>query len=243
MSWEDEDFSVPVAATNEFDEEDDDGLVDDWEAFESDDDKPKAAPKPKVSSGERIAARRQKEQEERERKAMEKNQEATLKELRDKELEADLDSAADLLAAADVHPRSRKKDQDDKAAAGPVKLSDLAIFKATNAKQYTDLRKTVVPVINQLAEKNSGLHHSNFIIETCRDLCGPLTSDQVNKVISTLQAIANAKYREERARRLGSRSQKPQIKQASAKQQAAAPKTQNAVEELEDDGLEDDDFM
>ncbi|PRT56648.1 Eukaryotic translation initiation factor 3 subunit J [Wickerhamiella sorbophila] len=238
-SWEDDDFEVPVAAAaNDFGEEGEE-LMGDWEAgLESDDDKPKAV-KPKVSSAQRIASRKQKEQEEREKKALEKTMSASKKDMLQREVDADLDTASDLLAAADIHPRSRKKEsQGSSSATGPAKLSDFAVFKPTNAAGYTELRKTLAPVINQLAEKNSNLQHTNFIIELCRDLCGPLSSDQTNKVTSTLTAVANQKHREERARRLNNR-QKPQIKQASAKQETQV----KAPEDLADDGLDDDDFM
>lgn len=237
-SWEDDDFEVPVAAAaNDFGEEGEE-LMGDWEAgLESDDDKPKVV-KPKVSSAQRIATRKQKEQEEREKKALEKTASASKKDQLQREVDADLDTASDLLAAADIHPRSRKKESQESSTAGPAKLSDFAVFKPTNAAGYTELRKTLAPVVNQLAEKNSGLQHTNFIIELCRDLCGPLSSDQTNKVTSTLTAVANQKYREERARRLNNR-QKPQIKQASAKQETAI----KAPESLADDGLDDDDFM
>lgn len=238
-SWEDEDFDVPVASTNDFGEEGEE-LMGDWEAgLESDDDKPKVV-KPKVSSAQRIASRKQKEQEERERKAMEKTATANKKDQLQREVDADMDNATDLLAAADIHPRSRgsKDNTHTSSSSGPAKLSDFAVFKPTKASEYTELRKTLAPVINALAEKNSLMLHTNFIIELCRDLCQPLSSDQTNKVTSTLTAVANQKYREERARRLNNR-QKPQIKQASAKQETQI----KAPESLADDGLDDDDFM
>lgn len=247
MSWEDEDFDVPVAATADLDfEEDDEGLMGDWEAAaeSSDEDKPKkgAAPKPKLSHADRIAQRKRKEQDERERKALEKNEHLSKADQQRAQEESDLVNASDLLAAADVHPRARAAQSAKPAPKqeGPAKLSDLAIFQATSAKDYTDLRKTLAPVVNDLAEKNKANLHSNFIIELCRDMCKPLTSDQVHKVISTLNAIANDKYREERARRLGARA-KPNVKVAASK---PASKPQPVVPEtLEDDGLDDDDFM
>ncbi|GMM52731.1 translation initiation factor eIF3 core subunit J [Starmerella bacillaris] len=246
MSWEDEEeFDAPVGAVSKLDfEEEDEGLMSDWEAgLDSDDDSKKAPAKPKLSASERIADRKRKEQIEREKKALEKSDEASKMEKRQMELDADLDNASDLLASADVHPREKSnKKQAAPAPAGPAKLSDLAIFKPKTAKEYADLRKTVTGVINDLAKTNSMMLHTNFIIELCRDLCAPLTSDQVGRVDSTIEAIGNQKYREERAKRLGSRA-KPNLKVAAQKA-SAKPKVEIAEPEaLEDDGLGDDDFM
>lgn len=245
-SWDDEESEIPVNATANLDfDEEDEGLLDDWEAgLDSDNEssKPKSAPKPKISSAERIAQRQRKEQEDRERKALEKSQDASKLEQRQKEIDSDLTNASDLLSSVDVHPRAKSnKPAPAPAPAGPTKLSDLAIFKPKGPKDYADLRKTLTGVINDLASKNSAMHHTNFIIELCRDLCNPLTSEQVGRVDSTLEAVANAKWREERNRRLGSR-QKPNLKMAAQKSEKPAV-AQAPAEELEDDGLDDDDFM
>lgn len=247
MSWEDEEgFDAPVGAVAHLDfEEEEEGLLSDWEAgLDSDDDaKKKAAAKPKVSAEERIAQRKRNEQIEREKKALTKSDEASKAEKQEMEIQADLDNASDLLASADVHPREKSnKKVIQEIPTGPAKLSDLAIFKPKTARDYTDLRKTVAGVINDLATKNSMMLHTNFIIELCRDLCAPLTSDQVGRVDSTIEAIANQKYREERAKRLGSRA-KPNLKVAAQKS-SAKPKVEIAEPEaLDDDGLDDDDFM
>lgn len=244
-SWEDEDFDVPVAATSHLDfEEEEDGLLGDWETGLDSDDESKKTAKPKISSAQRIAERKRKEQEERERKALEKTQEASKLEQREKEIESDLNNASDLLSSVDVHPRSKSNNKSDAPAApaGPTKLSDLAIFKPSSVREYADLRKTLSGVINDLAEKNSKIQHTNFIIELCRDLCKPLSSDQVSRVDSTLAAVSNEKYREERAKRLGSR-QKPNLKMAAQKEATKPQVDAKAPEVLEDDGLDDDDFM
>lgn len=243
-SWEDEDFDVPVAATSHLDfEEEEDGLLGDWEAGLDSDDESKKTAKPKVSSAQRIAERKRKEQDEREKKALEKTQDANKLEQRQKEIDSDLNNASDLLSAVDVHPRAKaNKPAAAPAPSGPTKLSDLAIFKPSNAKEYADLRKTLSGVVNDLAEKNSKVQHVNFIIELCRDLCKPLTSDQVGRVDSTLAAVSNEKYREERAKRLGAR-QKPNLKMAAQKEAAKPQIDTKAPEMLEDDGLDDDDFM
>lgn len=244
-SWEDEDFEVPVAATSHinFDEEEDE-LLGDWEAgLDSDEEsKPKVA-KPKISSSQRIAERRRKEKEERERKALDKTQDASKLEQREKEIASDLNNASDLLSSVDVHPRSKSTQQTEAAPAapGPTKLSDLVIFKPSSVREYADLRTTLAEVINDLAPKNNQAQHTNFIIELCRDLCKPLKSDQVSRVTSTLTAFSNEKFREERAKRLGSR-QKPNLKMAA--QKSEKPRVDvKAPHALDDDGLDDDDFM
>lgn len=244
MSWDDEEIGGAESAVAQLNfSEEDEGLMSDWEAgLESDEEKPKVV-KPKLSAEERIAQRKRKEQIEREKKALSKTDEASAIEKRQMEIDGDLDNASDLLASADVHPREKTNKKKEKpVVAGPQKLSDLAIFKPKTARDYTDLRKTVSGVINDLAKTNSMILHTNFIIELCRDLCAPLTSDQVGRVDSTIEAIGNQKYREERAKRLGSRA-KPNLK-INAQKASQKEKIDTAEPEaLDDDGLEDGDFM
>lgn len=229
--------------SRKFDDEEDDGVLDSWEAAgDSDEEKettPSAPTRNRVGVQERIAQREAKEQEERERKAIEAAMEdPKLKKERQKaaELQSDLKNASDLFADLHVHPRERANKAEpavSPAPAGPTKLSDLPIFKPKSKQEFDNLRKTLVPLLTSLQEQNS-LQFANFITDFCRDCCKPLSSDQSRKVASTISAVSNEKQREERLNR--GKKQKPMVKQASQK-----------VDEVKDttnfDDFDDDDFM
>jgi translation initiation factor 3 subunit J len=150
------------------------------------------------------------------------------------ELQSDLKNASDLFAEMHVHPRERANKQEP-VAAMPTKLSDLPLFKPKTKQDFDNLRKTLVPLLTSLQEKNS-LQFANFITDFCRDCCKPLSSDQSRKVASTISAVSNEKQREERLNR--GKKQKPMVKQASLK--VNEDKDTTNYGEFEDD---DDDFM
>lgn len=244
-SWDDEDFEVDTttaAVNNTWDDEDEDDLLDDWEAAgESEDDTPKVVKpvKNKVGAEQRKAEREAKEQAEREKLAMAKAEEdeANKRErLRQAELDSDLNNAASLFGAVDIHPRAKKAaaEQQQSKAAQPQKLSDLAIFKPTNKQEFENLRKTLVPLLQQLNEVST-VQYANFVTDLCRDVCKPIATDQIRKVSSTLTALQNEKVREERANR--GKKKKPIATAASLKVDDAKDTTN--YEEFDDE----EDFM
>lgn len=230
-----------MAVNSRFDDEDDD-VLDNWEAAgESDDDELSKMNEPtrkRVPVHQRIAERENKERLELEKKAIESaiEDEKTKKErLRQAQFESDLNHATNLLGEADLHPRSRASNTSSVSTpVGPTKLSDLAIFKAKTKADFDTLRKTLAPLLNELSETSSTMH-ANFVIELCRDVCKPLSPDQIRKVTSTLTALSNEKVREERANR--GKKKKPIVKASSTKVDEVRDTTN--YEEFDDD----DDFM
>lgn len=211
---------------NDFDDEEEDGVLDSWEAGDSDEEEkpaaPKAPTKKKMSIQQKIAEREKKEREERERQAVATKaaEDAESKKQREQkaQVDSDLNNAAALFGEVNLHPKARASAAPAEApaqeAAGPAKLSDLAIFKPTNKQEFDNLRKTLAPLLSELSEKSS-LQYGNFVVELARDLAKALTRDQIAKVNSTLNAVASEKQREERANR--GKKKKPVAKAASLK--------------------------
>lgn len=116
-----------------------------------------------------------------------------------------------------MHPKAKAAAAAQPAAAPsnePTKLSDLAIFKPSSKQEFENLRKTIVPLLTELSE-TSNLNYSNFVIELTRDLTKALNRDQIAKVTSTVNSVANEKQRQERQNR--GKKQKPVAKAASLK--------------------------
>jgi translation initiation factor 3 subunit J len=234
---------VPVAAARgNFDDEEEDGILDSWEAAgESEDEEAKLSgpTRKRVPVQVRVSERERKEQEERERAALaaaEETEEAKRERLRKAEQDSDLNHAATLFGEIDIHPRAKAASpRPEPVAAGPAKLSDLAIFKPNTKQEYDSLRKTLVPIITDLHESAGSIQFAAFITDFVRDVCKPLTSDQARKVTSTLNALTNDKQREERANR--GKKPKPTVKQATLKNDSSKDITN--YDQFDDE----DDFM
>lgn len=231
---------MPVAqAHSNFDDEEEVGVAESWEAAEDSDegDKPKEPTRKRVPVALKIAEREEKEQLEREKAALAAREEdaaARRARLQRAEIDTDLNHAASLLGSVDIRPRAKAvSEASPPKPAEPGKLSDLSLFQPKNKQDFDNLRKTLVPLLTNLNEKH-GLHFPNFAIEFARDLCKPLSSDQTRKVASTVNALVNEKQREERANR--GKKAKPVIKQASSKFDDVKDTTNY-------DDFDDDDFM
>ncbi|KAF5096779.1 hypothetical protein D0Z03_001551 [Geotrichum reessii] len=250
-NWDDEDYDPEVATSAlkaSWDDEEDEAVLDDWEAaLDDDEDKPAVkpvakAPK-KVSIAQKIKEREQKDREERESAAVknlaEEDSKAKKERLRKAELDADLNNAADLIGDINIHPRAAKLEKEKaeaaaKAAAGPAKLSDFQIFHPVNKTEFENLRKTLTPILTDLNQV-SAMHYSNFATDLSRDVCKPLSVDQIRKVVATLNALVSEKLRQERANR--GKKAKPQVKGISMKVDDAKDMTNY------DDFDDDLDFM
>ena len=150
-----------------------------------------------------------------------------------------MDNAADLIGDLNVHPRATQLEKEkaaalERAAAAPAKLSDFQVFHPTNKNEFENLRKTLVPILTDLNQV-SALHYSNLATDLSRDVCKPLTIDQIRKVVATLNALISEKLRQERANR--GKKAKPQVKGISMKVDEAKDTTNY------DDFDDDLDFM
>ncbi|GAV28793.1 hypothetical protein PMKS-002269 [Pichia membranifaciens] len=179
--------------------------------------------------------------------------------LKEAELNADLNNAADLFAGLGVadHPRARAAAS---AAANEHKSLTLTedtpltahpLFHPTTKQDYEKLRKSLGTTMKELSA-NSTLFYANALaIDLTRDICEPLTVEQIRKVISTLNATVTRKVKEERQSRLSKTggtslggAGKKKVKTAVVNTGPASFKKDNLDDFMGGDGdISDDDFM
>ncbi|KAL7423415.1 Translation initiation factor 3 subunit J component [Cryptotrichosporon argae] len=143
---------------------------------------------------------------------------------REKELEADMAVAADLLGGATLEDRN-----DAIKAALTATATTKADFAALASQVYTAVvaRHAEHPLFAVFAE------------QLAKEICEPLSAVQTRKVASALGVVGNTKQQEERDKASGK-------KKAPAKPKLGATKAlvQGKVDtEAYDDVLDDDDFM
>lgn len=271
MSWDDEDFDIPAAST---------AAAVDWEEGAADDDEPVLESWDVDSDEEREKANKAKQELKAKQEAQkaklaakkaggksktlmeidlvdEKTRREMLKEV---EITADLNNAADLFDGLGVseHPRARATAAANAAAASQralqlsvdTPLTVHPLFNPTSKADFEKLRKTLSTTMHELAEKSSLFYANGLAIDLARDLCEPLSVEQVRKVISTLNVLVTKKVKDERLNRLKKTNGtslggagKKKVKTAQVNTGPASFKKDNIDEFLGDDGLSDDDFM
>lgn len=266
MSWDDEDFdiaassSAPVASWED-EAVDDDPVLESWDV-DSDEEREKEKAKKNELAALKSA---QKAKLEAKKKGKEKTlleidlvDEKTRKEmLRKQELDADLNNAADLfdgLGVAD-HPRARAAANSSGSAvlklSADTPLTAHPLFSPTSKADYEKLRKALGSTMKELSEKSTLFYANSLAIDLTRDICEPLSIEQIRKVISTLNALVTQKVKEERTNRLkktGGTSLggagKKKVKTAQVNTGPSSFKKDNLDDFMGgDDGLSDDDFM
>lgn len=221
MSWDDEDFEIPTtsktAAAASWEDEEEDPLMESWDVDEE-----AEAKKKKAEEEKKKAELKKKQDQDKAKKLAAKNKlmeldeldEETRKELlRKAELNADLNNAADLFGGLGVagdslddvnaHPREKMA----KPAAKPAfnkntPINEFPLFQPVNKLEYEKLRKTLGPVLTELAENSPLNYASSLAIDLIRDLVGPLSVENLRKVNSTLAVVLKEKEKEERQARL-----------------------------------------
>ncbi|CUM50273.1 Eukaryotic translation initiation factor 3 subunit J [Debaryomyces fabryi] len=191
--------------------------------------------------------------------------------LKKAQLEADLNNAADLFGGLGVaddgeidineHPRERAAKAAAAAAASAPRPARLTkdtpiethpLFQPTDRQEYERLRKSLGPVLTNLAEDSLMNYTSGLAIDLIRDLAQPLSIESIRKVISTLNVILKEKEKAERQARLkkaggtatggaGKKKAKPAVKtnvNSSFKKDVFED-----MDESKYDQFEDDDFM
>lgn len=275
MSWDDEDFDIPASAAPAAASASwEDGALDDiddpvLESWDIDSDEEREKEKKKKDE---LAAKKAEQKAKLEAKKNGGKKEKTLLEidlvdektrremLKQQELNADLNNAADLfdgLGVAD-HPRARATAAANAAAAGALKLTADTplkahpLFNPESKQDFEKLRKTLGATLKELSTKSTLFYANSLAIDLARDTCEPLSVEQIRKVISTLNAIVAQKIKEERQNRLkktGGTSLggagKKKAKTATDNTGPASFKKDNLEEFMggDDDGLSDDDFM
>lgn len=265
MSWDDEDFdiaassSAPVASWED-EAVDDDPVLESWDV-DSDEEREKEKAKKNELAAMKAA---QKAKLDAKKKGKEKTlmeidlvDEKTRREmLKKEELASDLNNAADLfdgLGVAD-HPRARANANNTNAVlklSAETPLTAHPLFTPTSKADYEKLRKSLGSTLKELSEKSTLFYANSLAIDLARDICDPLTVEQIRKVISTLNALVTQKVKEERNNRLkktGGTSLggagKKKAKSAQVNTGPASFKKDNLDDFMGgDDGLSDDDFM
>ncbi|KAI0076022.1 translation initiation factor eIF3 subunit, partial [Panus rudis PR-1116 ss-1] len=231
---------VPKKTKWEGEDEDDDAPVSDWEEESEEEEKPKAPAAPaappkkkgtlKAKLAEKAAAKATKGEDDDDQYDEDAVLDPREKARRDKEreLNADLNNAADLFGAAALGGTS-SSELDSLISAQPRTKEDFISF-SNNIITYIIKRHQDKPLYAAFVE-----HH-------VRELAKPLRDVEVRKAASGLTTLANEKQREQRDKASGKKKPK-----AAAKPGLGAAKVANkidtaAYEEALDD-LGDDDFM
>lgn len=223
MSWDDEDFDVPkskVAAASWEEEAEDEPVVDSWDIDEEEE-----ARKKKEADDKKKAELKKKQDEAKAKKLAAKGPQALLdidlvdeetrKEmLRKAEMVADLNNAADLFGGLGVandkleaalisHPKDLRHAPGKKAAFNKdTPLEEHPLFQPVNKAEFEKLRKTLGPILTNLAEDSLMNYSSSLAVDLIRDLVQPLSVENLRKVISTLNVVQKDKERQERQARL-----------------------------------------
>lgn len=221
MSWDDEDFDIPTttkAAAASWEDEEEDPLMESWDVDEE-----AEAKKKKAEADKKKADLKKKQDEAKAKKLAAKSGEIKLMEidtvdeatrrelLRKAELSADLNNAADLfgglgvagdLDAANAHPREKLAKAAKPALTKDTPLLEHPLFQPANKAEYEKLRKTLAPVLTELATNSPLNYASSLAIDLIRDLVQPLSVENLRKVNSTLAVVQKEKERQERQARL-----------------------------------------
>ncbi|CAK4034490.1 Eukaryotic translation initiation factor 3 subunit J [Lecanosticta acicola] len=269
-SWDDEEESssgesspAPVAAVRrgKFDDEEDEDVLESWDAAEDSDEErekakkaaeakakaeaaAKANHKSKSQRVEEIRNQRLRQRAEEEDEESEEEDEAEKRaRVRASEKASDMQHAEELFGGVGGVPDSRGASkavtvQQGDDPSDTVDLASLKIFNPQTAAQFAKLRETLVPLLNQNGKKAS---YEGFMKEFTKQIVRDLNSEQVKKIASGLTAISNEKMKEEKAAEKGGKKTK------AAKTKTTLNASRNVAREADtaayDDGLEDDDFM
>ncbi|GMK58282.1 hypothetical protein CspeluHIS016_0503140 [Cutaneotrichosporon spelunceum] len=207
---------------------------DDWDVSDSEKKKapaPKKAeavapPKKKMTLKQKLAEKEKKAAEKKARGDVdelidERTEQDRRREAREKELDADLAVASDLMGAMEISTGDALK-----AAV------------SANPKTKADFNELSTNIILALVKKHedNGLYPA-FVEQFAKDLCESLSAVQTRKVSSALSVLGNTKQQEERDKASGK-------KKGSAKPKLGATKGLGKVDlDSYDDVLDDDDFM
>ncbi|KAK7033312.1 eukaryotic translation initiation factor 3 subunit J [Favolaschia claudopus] len=225
----------------EGEDEEDDGPASDWEASSDEEEKPALTHvEPPKKKGTLKAKLAQKEAEKAARRAAGEDDDDAYdsddvldpreKARRDKEreLNADLNNAADLLGAAALGGTSS------------TDLDSLISFQPRTKEDFVKLSNQIIEVVIKRHE-NKPLY-ATFVEHLARELAMPLKDVEVRKVASGLTTLANEKQKEQRDKASGKKKPK-----ALGKPIAGAAKSSSKVDtSLYDEALDDfgnDDFM
>lgn len=234
MSWDDEDFDVPAhnsaaAASWEDGVEDDDPVLESWDVDEEEEERKKKEAEAKKKAEKEALHKRQAEAKAKKLAAKNGGEKVLLEidkvdpktraeMLRQAELKADLNNAADLFGGLEVaddvneHPKERaarlaasKQQAESSKADNLTKETPLDVhplFKPESKQDFEKLRKGLSTTLTKLADDSLLNYSSVLAVDLVRDLCKPLSTETMRKLQSTLNVIMKEKERAERQARL-----------------------------------------
>ncbi|ORY76649.1 eukaryotic translation initiation factor 3 subunit J [Protomyces lactucae-debilis] len=250
-SWEDEDYDL-VASTGKAvahgkfdDEEDDDDVAEAWDAESEDESKTTAAVAPTKKKGTlKDALKRREELQAAEEAAREEARltaapEETPEERRlrqkQKELESDLNNAADLFGAAHI------TEEDKTLLKSQIKgatLSDILDPAPKTKDEFAEVCKTLTQGLTTLGKSRE---YPQFMVDLVKGLCEPLNAEDTRKVQASLNVLVNAKNLAEKGG--PQKKKKAAGKPGLAKMGAATASYNRALDSSRLDDDYDDDFM
>ncbi|WVN90206.1 uncharacterized protein L203_105442 [Cryptococcus depauperatus CBS 7841] len=221
---------VPVKKWDDEDVDDQDNSDDDWDKSSGDEKaksktvavpKKKGTLKQKLEEKDRLAKERAERGEDDDGLIDTMTEQDKRRLAREKEKEADLAVASDLMGDMDL------------GDAGDIK--SILLAKPATKNDFTTLSKDIYSVLLKKHELNP--LYSHFVEQLAKDASAALTAVQTRKVSSALSVLGNTKQQEERDKTSGK-------KKSAAKPKLGGAKVLSKVDtEVYDDVLEDDDFM
>lgn len=233
MSWDDEDFDIPsnnaAAASWEDGVEDDDPVLESWDVDEEEEARKKKAAEAQKKAEKEALHKRQAEAKARKLAAKNGGEQVLLEidkvdpktraeMLRQAELNADLNNAADLFGGLGVADDVNEHPKEKAARLAAIKAQQEAgqqqkltkdtpldvhpLFKPDNKQDFEKLRKGLSTTLTKLADDSLLNYSSSLAIDLVRDLCKPLTTETLRKLQSTLNVMMKEKERAERQARL-----------------------------------------
>lgn len=198
-SWDDEDFepTTAVASRGKFDdEEDDEGVLDSWDAPSEDESKTvSAAPTKKKGNIKEALKRREEEQAAEEAARLERLANAAPEEtpaerrerLKAAELESDLNNAADLFGAAHI------TEADKTLLKSQTKGATLSDILEPRPKTKEEFASVAAQLAQGITELGNDRQYPQFIQDLIKALCDPLSAEDTKKVQTSLNVMVNAK--------------------------------------------------
>ncbi|KAI0783957.1 translation initiation factor eIF3 subunit-domain-containing protein [Irpex lacteus] len=233
---------VPVKSKWEGEDEEDNGPVSDWEDSSDEDEKPKAtttsaaAPpkkkgtlKQKLAEKAAAAAARADEDEDYDEDAVLDPREKARRD-KERELNADLNNAADLLGAA---------------ALGGTSSKELDSLISAQPRTKDDFIKLSNDIITYIIKRHQDKPlYATFVEHHVRELAQPLRDVEVRKAASSLTTLANEKQKEQRDKSSGKKKTKGAAKPGLGAAKVASKLDTSVYDEaLDDFGSRADDFI
>ncbi|KAF1929635.1 translation initiation factor eIF3 subunit [Didymella exigua CBS 183.55] len=265
--WDDEDSGsdsgspAPVIARRgKFDDEEEDEVLDSWDAAEDSEverEKAKKAAEAKAkadaeakanhkSKAQRIEEHRQaalrRRQDEEDYESEEETEEERRQRLRQAEQDGSRAQAEELFGELSVGKSKTAKAitvSDSGDPTNSIDLSAMPLFNPNTKDQFLKLRETLIPLLSNNSKKGQ---YSLFLQELCKGIAKDLPSDQIKKIASGLTTLSNEKMKEEKAAEKGGKKTKA----------AKTKTTLNASRDVgrsadtsayDNDDFGDDDFM